>query len=191
MAQHSSASPAQRSLLARHHSWEVVFCFLMMRLAFVSCRPMLAELKVGGRRIPINIVFRSALFLYALSISLETPPPVMKQDFARYHETCAIRGFDVLHQLGRLRLSKNVPDVEMEAIARAIADNLKSYEQVIEVSDLNLSICDRTGNYSASCWLTCHLTGEGSCISAWGCSINKNPSEIVLLIFSANSVVIR
>jgi hypothetical protein len=60
----------------------------------------------------------------------------MKQDFARYHETCAIRGFDVLHQLGRLRLSKNVPDVEMEAIARAIAENLKSYEQVVEVSDL-------------------------------------------------------
>jgi len=56
------------------------------------------------------------------------------QDFAHYRATSAIRGFDVLHQLGRLRFGKNVPDAEMELIVRTIAENVKSYEQVIEVS---------------------------------------------------------
>jgi hypothetical protein len=55
--------------------------------------------------------------LFSVDVSL-------KQDFARYRETCAIRDFDLMHQLSRLRLSKNVPDVEMEAITCAIFENL-------------------------------------------------------------------
>ena len=47
----------------------------------------------------------------------------------------------MLYQLSRLRLSKNVPDAEMEAITRAISESLKSYEHVVEVSQvLRLSV---------------------------------------------------
>ena len=45
----------------------------------------------------------------------------------------AIQGFDVLHQLMRLRFSKNISDAEVELIMRTIAENVKTYEQVIEV----------------------------------------------------------
>jgi hypothetical protein len=77
---------------------------------------------------------------------------VTEQDFARYRETCAIGGFDVLHQLSRLRLSKNVPDVEMEVITRSISENLKSYEQVIEVSEvIRLSVIAHDQSVPASC----------------------------------------
>lgn len=45
----------------------------------------------------------------------------------------AIQGIDVLHQLYRLRHTKNMPDAEVELIMRTFADNVQSYEQVVEV----------------------------------------------------------
>lgn len=41
-----------------------------------------------------------------------------------------------MHQLSRLRLVKNLPDAEVELIVRSIAENLRSSEQVVEVSIL-------------------------------------------------------
>ena len=82
------------------------------------------------------------------------------QDFARYRETCAIRDFDVVHQLSRLRLSKNVPDVEMEAITRAISENLMSYEQMIEVSGVSwLSVIQSLHDAP--------VTASGALVSPW------------------------
>jgi hypothetical protein len=46
----------------------------------------------------------------------------------------AIRGFDVLHQLIRLKHAKSMSDSEVSTIMRTLADNTKSYEQVVEVS---------------------------------------------------------
>lgn len=48
--------------------------------------------------------------------------------------TNAIKGFDVVHQLFRLRHTKNMTDTEVLVIMRTLADNVKSYEQVVEVS---------------------------------------------------------
>jgi hypothetical protein len=45
----------------------------------------------------------------------------------------AIRGFDVLHQLIRLKHTKSMSDSEVSIIMRSLADNTKSYEQVVEV----------------------------------------------------------
>jgi hypothetical protein len=45
----------------------------------------------------------------------------------------AIRGFDVLHQLIRLRHTKSMSDAEISTSMRTLADNTKSYEQVVEV----------------------------------------------------------
>ena len=56
------------------------------------------------------------------------------KDFAKVRATQAIQGFDVLHQFYRLRYTKNIPNAEVELIMRALADNLQSYEQVVEVS---------------------------------------------------------
>ena len=56
------------------------------------------------------------------------------KDFAKVRATQAIQGFDVLHQFYRLRYTKNIPNAEVELIMRALAVNLQSYEQVVEVS---------------------------------------------------------
>ncbi|KAI6040901.1 docking domain of Afi1 for Arf3 in vesicle trafficking-domain-containing protein [Pisolithus marmoratus] len=44
-----------------------------------------------------------------------------------------LRGFDLTHQLSRLRFGRNLPDVEVELIMRKIAENVRSYEQVVEL----------------------------------------------------------
>ncbi|PFH46608.1 hypothetical protein AMATHDRAFT_69501 [Amanita thiersii Skay4041] len=54
-------------------------------------------------------------------------------DFARQQATSAIQGLDVLHQVLRLRNSKNISEAEVIAILRTFADNVKSYEQVVEL----------------------------------------------------------
>lgn len=54
-------------------------------------------------------------------------------DFAKSQATSAIRGFDVLHQLIRLRHTKSMSDWEVSTIMRTLADNSKSYEQVVEL----------------------------------------------------------
>jgi hypothetical protein len=46
----------------------------------------------------------------------------------------AIRGLDVLHQLIRLKHTKSMSDSEISTIMRTLADNTKSYEQVVEVT---------------------------------------------------------
>lgn len=59
-----------------------------------------------------------------------------EQDFQKLRATDGIRGFDLLHQLSRIRLVKNLPDSEVELIVRTIAENVRSYEQVVEVCRL-------------------------------------------------------
>lgn len=56
-----------------------------------------------------------------------------EQDFQKYRVTDAIQGFDLVHQLSRLRLGKNLPDAEVELIVRTLSENVGSYEQVVEV----------------------------------------------------------
>ena len=47
--------------------------------------------------------------------------------------TNPMQGFDVVHQLWRLRHGKRMPDGEAESIFRMLAENVQSYEQVCEV----------------------------------------------------------
>ncbi|KNZ74933.1 Protein mesA, partial [Termitomyces sp. J132] len=54
-------------------------------------------------------------------------------DFAKFQANSAIRGFDVMHQLIRLRHGKALIDAEAALIMRTFADNVKTYEQVIEL----------------------------------------------------------
>ncbi|OAX42604.1 spindle pole body interacting protein [Rhizopogon vinicolor AM-OR11-026] len=55
------------------------------------------------------------------------------QDSKKYRATAPIQGFDVTHQLSRLRMVKNLPDAEVELIVRSIAESLRTYEQVVEI----------------------------------------------------------
>lgn len=48
--------------------------------------------------------------------------------------TDPIQGFDVVHQLWRLRHAKRISDGEAELIMRTIASNLQTYDQVTQVS---------------------------------------------------------
>ncbi|KAL9711825.1 hypothetical protein Ac2012v2_004898 [Leucoagaricus gongylophorus] len=57
-------------------------------------------------------------------------------DYEKFAALSAIRGFDVLHQLFRIRNGKNLADSEVLAIMRAFADNVKNYEQVVELLSL-------------------------------------------------------
>ncbi|KAF5355050.1 hypothetical protein D9756_005243 [Leucocoprinus leucothites] len=54
-------------------------------------------------------------------------------DHEKFAASSAIRGFDVLHQLSRVRHGKNLADTEALAIMRTLADNVKTYEQVVEL----------------------------------------------------------
>ncbi|KAG6866777.1 hypothetical protein C0991_011436 [Blastosporella zonata] len=54
-------------------------------------------------------------------------------DFVKFQANSAIKGFDVLHQLIRLRHGKTLTDGEASLIMRTLADNVKSYEQVVEL----------------------------------------------------------
>ncbi|KAF8973314.1 docking domain of Afi1 for Arf3 in vesicle trafficking-domain-containing protein [Flammula alnicola] len=54
-------------------------------------------------------------------------------DYTKYQGNSAIKGFDVLHQLFRLRYTKNMLDSEALAIMRNLADGVKGYDQVVEL----------------------------------------------------------
>ncbi len=55
------------------------------------------------------------------------------QDFARALQQNAIQGFDVVHQLWRLRNTKSMSEAEVELIMRTMAENVQTYDQVVEV----------------------------------------------------------
>ncbi|KAG6897530.1 hypothetical protein C0992_000515 [Termitomyces sp. T32_za158] len=54
-------------------------------------------------------------------------------DFAKFQANSAIKGLDVMHQLIRLRHGRALSDAEATLIMRTFADNVKTYEQVIEL----------------------------------------------------------
>ncbi|KAJ7049952.1 docking domain of Afi1 for Arf3 in vesicle trafficking-domain-containing protein [Mycena amicta] len=54
-------------------------------------------------------------------------------DFRNAQLKDAIQGFDVAHQLFRIRNAKSLSDSEMMGIMRALSDNVRSYEQVVEL----------------------------------------------------------
>ncbi|KAJ6591341.1 docking domain of Afi1 for Arf3 in vesicle trafficking-domain-containing protein [Mycena sp. CBHHK59/15] len=55
-------------------------------------------------------------------------------DFRNAQLMNAIQGFDVAHQLFRLRNAKTMSEAEVSTIMRTLAENVKSYDQVVEVS---------------------------------------------------------
>ena len=58
------------------------------------------------------------------------------QDYAKSKPSSAIKGFDVLHQLFRLRYAKNMLDAEALTITKSLAEGVKTYDQVVEVSNV-------------------------------------------------------
>ncbi|KAF9787957.1 spindle pole body interacting protein [Thelephora terrestris] len=54
-------------------------------------------------------------------------------DFKKSLTTDAIQGVDIYHQLSRLRHGKNIPDAEVELMMRTFAENLQTYDQVVEL----------------------------------------------------------
>ncbi|EGO29734.1 hypothetical protein SERLADRAFT_365750 [Serpula lacrymans var. lacrymans S7.9] len=54
-------------------------------------------------------------------------------DFRKSQSTNAIQGFDLLHQMFRLRQAKSIADAEVELIVRTISENMRSYDQVVEL----------------------------------------------------------
>jgi hypothetical protein len=85
------------------------------------------------------------------------------QDYAKYKPNSAIKGFDLLHQLLRLRYAKNMLDTEALAITKSLAEGVKTYDQVVEVSDVI-----QTWSQSINAPLVCsfwhrYLMAEGYC----------------------------
>ncbi|KAF9258849.1 mesa protein [Marasmius fiardii PR-910] len=54
-------------------------------------------------------------------------------DFAKSQSTNPVRGFDVLHQLLRLRHAKHMTDSETYLIMKTLEENVRTYEQVVEL----------------------------------------------------------
>jgi hypothetical protein len=83
------------------------------------------------------------------------------KDFQKSLLTDAIQGVDVYHQLSRLRHGKNLPDAEVELMMRTFAENLQSYDQVVEVGiprKTPLAPSSLTVNLFARCSRWCHHT---------------------------------
>ncbi|KAF9816590.1 hypothetical protein IEO21_03991 [Rhodonia placenta] len=57
-------------------------------------------------------------------------------DFRKALGTDPIQGFDVLHQLWRLRHARNMPNGEAELIMRSIAESVRTYDQVTQLLSL-------------------------------------------------------
>ncbi|KAI0366822.1 spindle pole body interacting protein [Pilatotrama ljubarskyi] len=58
---------------------------------------------------------------------------LFQADWKHMMATNPIQGFDLPHQISRLRFAKNMPDGEAELIFRTIAENLHTYDQVTEL----------------------------------------------------------
>jgi hypothetical protein len=58
----------------------------------------------------------------------------MFQDFQHHLESKAIQGFDLMHQLWRMRHTKSMPDAEVDLILRTLVDSVQTYEQVVQVN---------------------------------------------------------
>ncbi|KZT04479.1 spindle pole body interacting protein [Laetiporus sulphureus 93-53] len=54
-------------------------------------------------------------------------------DFRKMLATDPIEGFDVIHQLWRLRHAKRMPDGEAELIMSTLADNVRTYDQITQL----------------------------------------------------------
>ncbi|KAH6913778.1 mesa protein [Coprinopsis sp. MPI-PUGE-AT-0042] len=54
-------------------------------------------------------------------------------DYAKYRAACSVKGFDLVHQLMRFRYAKNMSDSEALAIAKALSESVKTYDQVVEL----------------------------------------------------------
>lgn len=108
-------------------------------IAFVDDATYIRELSANAQRIEAWRKTNSYRYcvlvrpfpLFCFSIITHT-----NQDWAKFQANSAVKGFDVLHQLFRLRHAKNMLDLEATIIMRTLADNVKSYEQVVEVCDL-------------------------------------------------------
>lgn len=59
-----------------------------------------------------------------------------KMDFQNATQMKAIQGFDIQHQLWRLRHAKNMADKEVELIMRTLVEKVQTYEQVVELLSL-------------------------------------------------------
>ncbi|KAI0034716.1 spindle pole body interacting protein [Vararia minispora EC-137] len=57
----------------------------------------------------------------------------LQQDFAHALSASPIQGFDLAHQIWRFRFAKNLSDTEVELIMRTLLDNVRSYDQVVEL----------------------------------------------------------
>lgn len=44
-----------------------------------------------------------------------------------------MQGFDLMHQIWRMRHAKTMPDAEVDLILRTLVDSVQTYEQVVEV----------------------------------------------------------
>jgi len=72
-------------------------------------------------------------------------------------ESNPIQGFDLEHQILRLRNGRNVSDGEVALILKTICENVRSYDQVVEVRAKVarfrfLTLCPAIGTLSTSAW---------------------------------------
>jgi hypothetical protein len=96
------------------------------------------------------------------------------QDYTKYQSNSALKGFDLVHQIFRLRYTKKMLDAEALAIMRTFANNVKTYDQIVEVSLPKEPHYVNQRHFSYL--LRCHM-GVVYFISASLCSIKRKPSE--------------
>lgn len=131
--QSGAGQPRALPIVGRDRGWARDLLSLMILLEFVNSRPTPVVSRVGNRQRCVNIGNLSVLPPSSLLRASSDSSFLLPKDFQKSLETDAIQGVDVYHQLSRLRHGKNLPDAEAELMMRTFAENLQSYDQVVEV----------------------------------------------------------
>lgn len=121
-------------------------CQLGSGLIFSDESAVVKELSANANR--IEGWRRTKMYQHYSLVCLLSQPFVVRdvnrvlseKDFQTSVATKPIQGFDLYHQLVRLKTAKFMADAETETIMRMFVENVRSYEQVVEVSMATLYI---------------------------------------------------
>lgn len=99
--------------------------------------------------------------------------------------TKPIQGFDLYHQIVRMKTAKNMLDQEVELIMRSLAENVQTYEQVVEVgATVRKTLGHGNLPFELSYWHYCHSILAVCFLSPSAYSISQSTSECLRWSFS-------
>lgn len=160
-------------------------------IAFSDEASCLRELAANAHRIEAwrrTNSHKYLIMVVSLSISMHFLYSPVMQDYSKCQSNNSIKGFDLVHQIFRLRYTKNLPDAEALAIMRTLANSVKTYDQIVEVSGPPKGTATLISTKLCFSYLLRYHMGVVYFILASLSSIKRKPSGSTPSIFSTDCV---